>query len=813
MMIRNYIKVSLRNIQKRKLYSLINTIGLSVGLAFCLLIFLYVRDENSFDQFHANKDRIYRIEVKSYDYWNEDSSQEQKFSLHPYNQLALGIALKDEAPAVEYVTRFGSGFSAAVQYKDKLYKEEVTYVDADFFRIFSFDLVAGSLNKVFENSNTLVLTQSMAKKYFNGQSPIGQTIDVDHGGIRQYTVAAVLQDPPSQSSIDFDFLLPYQNWGAYERQMARWGNFNTPTIVQLTENATVENLRENMNAIKSKYMAEVIERWRHEGNVPEGIDVLQHDFTRIDDWHLKKEVEWHKVSDPDYSMILSSIAFLILIIAGINYISLALTSSVSRSMEVGVRKVMGAVRGQLIFQFGFESVVLTLGALVFALVLAVLFLPYFNEFTAKQIVLSWDIIGMLMGVGFATAVIVGLLAGSYPSFVLSGFKPATVLKGRSNRRFNINFVKPLVVIQFALSGFLIISSWVMFSQMRFITTKDIGYDTDQVLIIPTQTGWDEEAEKVLHNFGNALSANPDVLAIAGTSISFNKGWSLSGYKINGINRSAYVYGVDHRYIDLLRIELLEGRNFDPSNPADSNAVIVNEALVRDMGWEDPLSEHLNYREDSTSMGAKVIGVVKDYHFRSLEVTIDPMFLTMDKDFAGNLSNVMVKIAPNDLTATLDMLGKTWRELYPDKPFEYSFLDKDVESQYESYARWMSIMSLSTAFAILVSCLGLFGLAGINAVNRTKEVGIRKVMGAELSNIFVLLNKQFVGLSVIAFALAIPFSWYVMNKWLSGFEYRIEMDWMMFAVSTAVGTAIALVTVSYHALKAATTNPAETLKYE
>ncbi|MGE0589842.1 MAG: ABC transporter permease, partial [Cyclobacteriaceae bacterium] len=250
MMVRNYIKVSLRNIQKRKLYSLINTIGLAIGMAFCLLIFLFVKDENSFDQFHVNKDRIYRIEVKSYDYWNEDGNPEQKFSLHPYNQMALGVALKEEASAVEYVTRFGSGFSAGVQFQDKLYKEEVTYVDADFFRIFSFELVAGSLNKVFDNNNSLVLTQSMAKKYFNEQNPIGQIIDVDQGGTRQYTVAAVLRDPPSQSSIDFDFLLPYQNWGSYERQMARWGNFNTPTIIQLEKNATVENLRENMNAIK-----------------------------------------------------------------------------------------------------------------------------------------------------------------------------------------------------------------------------------------------------------------------------------------------------------------------------------------------------------------------------------------------------------------------------------------------------------------------------------------------------------------------------------------------------------------------------------
>jgi putative ABC transport system permease protein len=333
-----------------------------------------------------------------------------------------------------------------------------------------------------------------------------------------------------------------------------------------------------------------------------------------------------------------------------------------------------------------------------------------------------------------------------------------------------------------------------------------------VVVIPTQVGYNPEGNRIVANFRNALNDEPDIEDVAGTTAAFSQGWSRNGYRYKGEEKTAYVFGVDPNYIPLLNIELVAGRNFDSSIASDSNALIVNESLVRDLGWEDPLNERLNWREDSVG-GHAIIGVVKDYHFLSLESGIYPMFLSINKDDVGYLNYILVKIKPGTIENSMDILQEKWKEIAPDKPFDYTFLDEDVANQYASYKRWMSIMGLATGFAILISCLGLFGLAGINAVNRTKEIGIRKVMGAEIHNIFVLLNRQFIWLALISFVIAAPLSYYLMNQWLSEFEYAVEISWQIFAISMLAGLCIALVTVSYHAIRAANINPSDTLKYE
>lgn len=812
-MIGNYFKVAARNIQKRKLYSFINAFGLSIGICFCMLIFLFIQDERSFDSFHVNKQDIYRIEEKSFDTWQHDAPDPYRKSA--WIQTALQPALKEELAEVLYATRYNADHTGIFRYGDKVFTEKITYVDPDFFRMFSFPLTGVNPDKVFEDKAEIILTPAIAKKYFGDEDPIGKTLRVDNEGEKSFTVVGIIEPAPANSSLHFETLIPQENRPGYERNLKQWGNFNTPTFVQLVPNTNRATFKTNLDSLLDKYMGDRLERWRKESVVPIPADakMLEYEFTVLPEWHLKKEISWEKVSDPQYSLILGGIAALILLIACINYISLSLTTSASRRTEVGIRKVVGAQRNQLVYQFGLESLVLAFISMVIGMGLMVLFLPAFNEFTGKGIQLTMMNMLQLTGASIGVTLLVGILAGSYPSLFLSKFKPALVLKGGFTSKLQAGFTKPLVVLQFALSAFLIISSVIMFKQMRFVTTKDLGYSKDQILVIPTQTGWNEEADKTVARYRTRLQQEPSVVSIGGTTSSFAQGYSRYGYKIKGEQKSAYVYGVDPEYLPTLGVQFVSGRNFDAAIASDSNAVIVNEALVADMKWTDPLNEYLNYQEDTVGLGAKVIGVVKDYHFLSLEQNIEPMMLSMNKKDVGYLTTMLVKIKPGDIPATVEKLQAAWKDIAPDRPFDYTFLDQNVAKQYESYKRWMSIMGLSTGFAIIISCLGLFGLAGINAINRTKEIGIRKVMGAELQNIFILLNRQYVYLALIAFVLAAPASWYIMNQWLDDFKFKISMSWELFAISMLVGLFIALITVSYHAIKAALINPAETLKYE
>jgi len=808
-MFTNYLKTASRNMAKKKMFSFINAFGLSTGIAFCILIYLFIQDEQSFDKFHEKAESIFRIEEKAYNLWRPHS--DEKFNYSAYLQTGLAPAILEEVPQVVHATRFNAGSEAIFTYNDKVFRERITFVDQDFFKMFSFPIINGNKDELLNDKYHIVVTPKIAKKYFSSiEEALGQTVSIDYWGEEQYTIVGIIEGPPANSSLQFEILMAQENRAFYDSNMDQWNNFSTPTFVQLRPNADMASFHDNLQALVDKYMSESLERWVERYEAPKDVTLFEYQYKNIKDIHLDTQVTWARSSDPEYSLILGGIAVLILLIACINYVSLSLTTSASRKTEVGVRKAIGAHRGQLINQFALESVLLAFGSMVIGLIMVVLFLPAFNEFTDKEITIDAFTWLQILGIGAILSFSVGLLAGCYPAFFLSAFKPTQVLKGGFTTKLKAGFTKPLVVLQFSLSAFLIISSVVMYQQMEYITSKDLGYSEDQILVVPTQMGWNENSNMTVERMRNRLSKESFVANIAGASTSFNRGWSRNGYVIDGENKVAYVYTVDPFYIPTLAIELKAGRNFDQNIMSDSTAIIVNEALVEDMGWENPLEEHLNWREDSTSLGAKVIGVAKNYHFLSLESEIEPMFLTLQN---GYLTNMLIKIQSQELAQSVDNLKGIWNDLQPDKPFDYTFLDEDVQRQYASYERWMSIMGLSTLFAIVISCLGLFGLAGINAINRTKEIGIRKVFGAELSNIFYLLNKQYVWLALIAFTLAAPISWYVMQKWLSDFEYSISISWQLFALSMLAGLVIAVITVSYHAIKAALINPADTLKYE
>ncbi len=810
-MVSNYIKTAGRNMAKRKMFSFINAFGLSIGIAFCILIFLYIQDEQSFDKFHENSSKIYRVEEKGYDFWDPDPEKPYNFSA--YLQTGLGPVIKDEVPQVQYASRFNSGGGAIVTHGEKVFTENITYTDADFFKMFSFDILAGNIDELLTDKYHVILTPAIAEKYFDTQNVLGKTLKLDIQGENEFTVVGIIASPPSNSSLQYEILVSQAVRPYYDENIDNWNNYNTPTFIQLASNSNLDDVQENLSKIVDKYMGESLAQDREEYDIPEEFTIFEYQLSPFEDIHLNTQISWTKSSDPKYSMILGGIAFLILLIACINYISLSLTASAARQTEVGVRKSVGAQRSQLINQFAFESVILAFLSMLIGVALMVVFLPSFNEFTNKELSFDTQTMFQVAGIGIVLAILVGLISGFYPAFYLSGAKPTQVLKGGFTTKMKAGFTQPLVVIQFALSAFLIISSVIMYQQMEYVTTKDLGYDQEQVLVVPTQMGWNEESNKAVERMRNRLAQESFVAGVAGTSLSFNQGYSRYGYEIDDEYKSAYVFAVDPQYIELLNIEMAEGRNFLTEGVNDSTDVIVNEALVADMGWDNPLEEYLKWREDSASLGSKVVGVVKDYHFLSLEKTIEPMFLSMDKKEVGYLQQMLIKIKPGELTNSVDRLQTIWNELSPDKPFDYSFMDEDIARQYANYKRWMSIMGLATIFAILISCLGLFGLAGINAINRTKEMGIRKVFGAEVMNIFVLLNRQYIWLALIAFVIASPLSWYAMRMWLEDFEYGITISWHIFAISMGMGLFIALVTVSYHAIKSAHLNPADTLKYE
>lgn len=809
-MVGNYLKVASRNIVKRKLYSFINAFGLSIAIAFCTLIYLFVQDEKSFDQFHENRGQIYQILTSNFDQDKFKEGDNFPYSSNPYMPGKLGDVLQEEFSEIQYMTHFNNYNEGVMRYNNKNFTQRYASVDTGFFKMFSFKIISGDAKKPLRSITDAVLTKEVAQKYFDNEDPIGKTFTIDSdGSVASFSVTAIIETPPENSSLNYGMLVLMDAIPWYLRSRENWGNSSFPTFVQLHPGSSTTQLKIHLDSTMNKYLAKNKASWRDWLKPPAGVEPRLFTFQNLSDIHMAKDINWDKVSDPMYSWILSGIAILILAIACINYISLSLTTSASRRVEVGIRKVVGAQKKQIAWQFTFESLLLALISMVIGLGLVAVFLPYFNEFTSKGIELTLASMLPVIGVAFMVAVLVGLIAGSYPAIFLSGFLPALVLKGRFTSRLQAGFTKPLVVFQFFLSACMIICSVVMYRQMHFITAKDLGFDHEQVIAIPTQTGWNPKANQTLAAFRNELKGDAAVVSIAGVTSSFNKGWSRQSYKINGENKEAFIYGVDTDYIPLLNITLKEGRNFD-GRASDSLGVIVNEALVRDMKWEDPLNEHLNWHEIKNGLGAPIIGVMKDYNFMSLEHAVEPMLISIDN---GYLITILAKLTPDDIPEKIEHLRNTWLKLFPDRPFEYTFVDEDVAAQYDKHTRWSKIMGLSTFFAILIACLGLFGLSGINAVNRTKEIGIRKVMGAKLGSIFMLLNKQFVFFAFIAFVLAIPLSWYFMNWWLESFKYAITIDWKIFAFSILAGLVIALGTVSYHAIRAALINPADTLKHE
>lgn len=815
-MLRNYFIIAIRNFLRQKSYTLINILGLAIGISCCILIYLYIQHERSFDKFHAKTSHIYRMHEVDYVNTRPLQTQHAFFSfeeevsakLSPYLPQPLGPALIDEIPEVQRFTRFSED-EVIVKYEDHIFREPNFFVDSTFFQIFGFNLLEGDPAHVLNDPTDIVISQSLAKKYFGSVEAVGKQVEVQlYDTTQNFMISGVFEDIPDQSSLDFDLLLPIQYKPYYQHHLTNWRSYNTPVFFELNPEVDKALFEEKLEAFTQKHIGPAIERARTRHGLDEDAKVYNLGYMPLTEIHFASNIGWHKVSDMVYTYILGGIALLILLIACINYISLALARAAKRTTEVGIRKVLGAQGHQLQIQFLGEAILLTLLAMVLSIGLVDLALPTFSNFTGKELSLSgqqfFNVAGILLIISF----IVGMIAGGYPAFFLSRFEAVKVIKDRRAYSVNSTFSRALVVLQFACTVFLLFSALIMYQQMSYVNNKHLGYDQAQVLMIPTHTGWSEEGADLVERLKADLGQVPEIMNISGTNSAFTDGWSRIGIETEGKEIVAYTYRIEPDYIPTLGIELIKGNNF--AQTSNQKGIIINEQFAAKMGWEDPIGKLVDWPEKENAH--QVIGVVKDFHFLPLQYPLEPMMMhnntEMDKIFTA-----LIKISPNRIPETITAIEQSWRRVAGTQPFEYKFLDEEVAQQYELYQRWTRIMGFATLLSVIIACMGLFGLAGLIAVNKSKEIGIRKVLGADISDILILLNKDLFKLAGFAFLIAAPISYFLMNRWLKDFTYHIDIGAELLLGALCLSLLITVLTVSYQTMKTAMANPVDSLRDE
>lgn len=806
-MLKNYLKIALRNLLKYKVYSFINVLGLAVGMASCILILLYVRDELSYDRHHEHAEQIYRV---TREWFNSDGST----SLHlGHVAPPIGPLLKNDFPDILQMARINSGGNPLLRYQDQVFQEERFYfADPNIFEIFTLPLLHGDPKQALAGPNSVVLTPAMAKKYFGSAEPLGKVINFNQQV--DLKVTGVMQEIPANSHFHFDFLgslkLPEQIFG--EREFKNWSSNNYATYLLFSKNYSTANFLQAIPAFIG----------RHHPDGEKAIPQTTLHLQRLTDIHLHSQLDSEIEANGNmmYVYIFAAIAVFLLLIACINFMNLATARSANRAREVGLRKVVGAERQQLIKQFLGETVVLAFIALLLAVVFVELALPQFNAFAGKELALRSQsalfIFGSLLGV----ALFVGIVAGSYPAFFLSHFQPVAVLKGQKIGSTKSRFRSMLVVFQFAISIILIVGMGVVYNQLEYCRTKNLGLNKEHIVVLPVSAG--EEIARRYPDMRNQLLQHPHIAGVAaskrvpsGRLLDSSGGRLLDGEKSTPLEFRIANVRVDHNFIPTYGMQMAAGRNFSTAFPTDSTeAFILNETAVKKIGWAAPETAVDKPFEYGNRQG-RIIGVVKDFNYESLHQPITPIVMLIAP---SSFNTVSVKIRANrpaDLAATLDFLKQKWQEYRPDFPFQYSFLDERYERLYQSEHRLGQIFGTFSLLAVFIACLGLFGLASYTAEQRTKEIGIRKVLGASVGNIVLLLSKEFTRLVTVATFVSWPLAYYAMNRWLQEFAYRINLHQQSgtFLLAAALALAIALLTVSFQSIKAALGNPIKALRYE
>ncbi|MBN8701152.1 MAG: ABC transporter permease [Chitinophagales bacterium] len=818
-MIRTYFKIAWNNLRKNKVFSFINIFGLAAGLACCMLITLYIRNEISYDKYHKHAADIYQLGTNFI-----REGKETKMSGTP---APVAQAMQFEYPEIKQTTRLLALFNedkTLLQYNEKnaapqsFYETKGYIADSAFFRVFTYDFLEGNPATALNEPRTVVLSEEIARKIFGNQPALNKLLHISSGtnGDYDFMVTGVFRPVSKPSHIDARFFLSFKG-GEIEqlanRMATNFANNNMFfTYLQLKPGTDVAALQAKFPAFIDKYAGKDLKA--------QGFYKKQF-LTKLTDIHLYSGMN-QNVTPPGsvtYLYILTSIALFTLLIACINFMNLSTARSSKRSAEVGIRKVLGAEKSALVRQFLGESVFMSLIAFVFAFALVWLLLPAFNKLAGKELSLSFSQNTISIIAFLALSVITGIVAGIYPAFYLSSFRPVKVLKGRfSNSLAAVSLRKGLVVFQFVISVALIISSVVIASQMRYLRSADLGFDKDQQVVIPLRSA---TAKQMYPSLKNELAKLPGVTNVGASLFNpgvFNPSDNLlykEGQTMNDAKRTRMNW-VDAGYLQTLNIKPVAGRLFSEAFPADTSfRMVLNETAIRDIGFpsaQDAVGKKVYFDYQGQQYGFDIVGVVKDFHFEDLHLPITPYGYQLNSNL-DNFNYMLVHTRGADMRALLSSIGEGWHRLNPNEPFEYNFLDEEFQKNYQAEDRLAGIVGYFTMIAILICCLGLFGLAAFSAEQRVKEIGVRKVLGASVSGIVGLLSKDFLKLVFVAIVIASPLAWYIMNKWLQDFAYRVDISWWVFAVAGAGAVLIAFITIGFQAIRAATVNPVKSLRTE
>jgi putative ABC transport system permease protein len=793
-MLKNYFKIALRNIVRRKVFSFINIFGLAVGMGCTILILLWVQDELSYNKFFKNADNIYLV------------LRGDKSGITGVTSKLLAPALKQDLPEVKISTSFmqlPESFQFLIQNGNKEFEENVIMADSNFFKVFSYKFREGNPATALSTSNSIILTEEAAKKYFGNEDAIGKPLMVSaFGGKTIMNVRGVLENIPLQSNIQRQIIMPAVWLNNVGINFDNWGDQSFHTYIQLKDNSSVRDLPAKIRQCEVK-------------NYPnQNTNNLTYSLLPLTKIHLYgSDIKFLETSgDIKYVQIFIAIAIIILLVASVNYMNLSTALSLKRTKEVGIKKTVGANRNGLILQFLGESFFISFISYCFAIMFVELLIPEFNFLTGKKLFINFFDLSF-MNLSFLVIVVTALISGSYPAFFLASFSVIQVLKGRMKLgSWNLFTRKGLVVFQFVTTVVIIMCTIVVFNQMSFIKNSNIGFDKENLLCIRMTN----EANIKFDVLKNELMKNPDIISISrsepvSNSITRTTSVAWPG-KPENEEKHFWVLHSDYKLATTYKFQISLGRYFSEQYSTDeTNAFVINEAAAKSIGLKSPLNNEINV----WGKNGKIIGVIKDFHFASFHTAIEPLIFKIpdDKLQAGRFRVITIRFESSTPDKLISSAEKIWHEQLADNPFDYYFYDDFLNKQYFSEARMGTIFKYFSFLSILIACLGLFGLVSISTEQRTKEIGIRKVLGASISNVALILTKDFLTLVVASNIIAWPTAYYFMNKWLQSFAYRIDIGWWMFVLSGGIALVIALITVGFQAIKAATANPVEALRYE